>query len=138
MKKTTIITILSLIIVAGTAFLGGMKYGQFKRLSFRQLPVGQNTGRQQGQGGQNRLGFRSVNGEIIASDDKSITVKLQDGSGKIVVISDKTSINKASEGVKEDLKIGEKVMVIGQENSDGTVTAQNIQLNPMMRGSNGQ
>lgn len=59
---------------------------------------------------------------------------MQDGSSKIVLFSDKTEINKAAEATKEDLKVGEKVAVFGTENSDGSVTAQNIQLNPQLRG----
>lgn len=69
-------------------------------------------------------------GEIIGADEKSITVKLQDGSSKIVLLSEKTQINKAEKATKEDLKKGEKVAVFGTENPDGSVTAQNIQLNP--------
>lgn len=85
-----------------------------------------------------RTGFRPVVGEIISKDDKSVTVKLQDGGSKIVLFSDGTSINKVSEGSKDDLKTGEQVGIFGTENSDGSVTAQNIQLNPIARGIFGQ
>ena len=68
------------------------------------------------------------------SGDDSVTVKLMDGTSKIVLFSDKTEINKAQQAQTADLKVGEKVMVMGQENSDGSVTAQNIQLNPVFRG----
>jgi hypothetical protein len=78
-----------------------------------------------------------VNGEIIAADEKSITVKLQDGSSKIVLLSDKTEINKTASTTKEDLKVGEKVAAFGTENSDGSVTAQSVQLNPRFRGIEG-
>jgi len=131
MKNSIIIAILVAIIVGGGAFFGGMKYQQSRqRSNFRQL-TGQ-MGQRLGNGG-NRMGFRPVNGEILSSDDKSITVKLQDGSSKIVLISDKTEINKAAGATKEDLKTGEKVAIFGQENSDGSVTAQNVQINPTLR-----
>lgn len=131
MKNTVVMVVLVLVVGAG-AFFGGMKYQQSKRPNFaRQFGEGQ--GMRAGQSQGNRQGFRPVNGEIISSDEKSITVKLQDGSSKIVLFSDKTEINKASSGAKEDLKTGEKVMVIGTENSDSSVTAQNIQLNPIQR-----
>jgi len=132
MKNSTVmIAILVAIIVGGGAFFGGMKYQQSKRSNLRQF-TGQN-GQRLGNGG-NQMGFRPVNGEILSSDEKSITVKLQDESSKIVLFSDKTTINKAAEATKEDLKAGEKVAVFGQENSDGSVTAQNIQLNPINQG----
>ena len=75
-------------------------------------------------------------GEISAQDEKTITVKLQDGSSKIILLSDKTSINKASVGLISDLTVGEKVAVFGTSNADGSVTAQNIQLNPVARNPN--
>lgn len=121
------ITILIAIIAALAAFYGGMQYQKMQRLSFGQFAQGR-------QGGfQVRTG-RPVFGEIISSDDKSVTVKLQDGSTKIVILSDNTVINKAATGSKSDLTKGSKIAVFGQTNSDGSLTAQNIQLNPQMRG----
>ena len=92
------------------------------------MGAGQNNEQTRGQMGRGVGG--SVSGEIISADDNSITVKTADGGGKIGVISEKTQINKASEAAKEDLAVGETVAVFGQENQDGTVTAENIQLNP--------
>ena len=131
-NNVIIITIVLVLVVGGGAFFAGMKYQQGKQNFSRQLTgQGQRIGQGQIQG--NRAGFRPVSGEIISSDEKSITVKLQDGSSKIILLTDKTEINKASEATKDDLKTGEKVAVFGMENSDGSVTAQNIQLNPLDR-----
>lgn len=141
-----LITYLILIIIAGGGgFYGGTIYQKNKLTSNPQelfqamrqnggFSQNQNnnqnsnrpTGRMFGDGGQ-------VTGEITSVDDKSITVKMQDGSSKIVILSDKTSINKATEAAKTDLKVGEKVSAFGITNSDGSVTAQNIQLNPIVR-----
>ena len=131
-KMIAIIAIL-IILVGGGSFFAGMKYQQSKRSQ------GRFGNFQQGQAGQfgQRQGFRPVNGEIISADDRSITVKLADNSSKIVLLTDTTAINKSSEGSKEDLKIGEKVAAFGTENSDGSVTAQSIQLNPILRGMPG-
>ena len=60
-----------------------------------------------------------------------MSVKIQDGSTKLVLFTDKTPISKATTGVTTDLQPGTTVLVFGQDNSDGTVTAQNIQLNPI-------
>ncbi|MCL4417531.1 MAG: DUF5666 domain-containing protein [Actinobacteria bacterium] len=135
MKKIPVLTIVLLIIVGGGAFFGGMKYQQTKRSSFSQQA---GTFQRQGRNimGGNRAGFRPVSGEVISSDDKSITVKLQDGSTKIVLLSDKTQINRAETINKSELKNGEKVAVFGAENSDGSITAQNIQLNPIFKNAN--
>jgi len=130
-NKNLIIMILLLVIVGGGAFFAGMKYQQSKQKNIARQFLGQTVGRQGA--GTNRLGFRPVNGEIIEASEKSITVKLQDGSSKIVIVSENTQINKSEQVGKEDLKVGEKVVVFGQENSDGSVTAQNIQINPLMQ-----
>lgn len=67
-------------------------------------------------------------GEIISKDETGVTIKLQDGGSKIILISQSTSINKSTAGSKEDLTIGEKVMVMGQSNSDGSINAQSVQI----------
>ncbi len=78
-------------------------------------------------------GPRQVMGEIISQDDKSITVKMPDGGSKIIFTNDKTQISKSTIATKADLKTGEKIIVFGPENSDGSVTADNIQLNPQIK-----
>lgn len=130
--KNLIIGIVMLILGGGVGFFAGMKYQQSRQPAFlRNL-----TNQQRQARGQlaSRAGFRPVNGEIISVDEKSITVKLADGSSKIVFLSENTQINKAEKTSKEDLKVGEKVVVFGAENSDGSLTAQNIQLNPQLIG----
>ena len=132
-NKTILIGATALIIGVAGGFVGGIKYQESKRPSFgRQSGIG--GGRN---GGQTRGGFRPVVGEILNNDDTSITVKLQDGSGKIVLVSDKTEINKADKASKDELKMGVRVAVFGTDNSDGSVTAQSIQLNPQFRGAFG-
>jgi len=143
MKNNYLMTVILVVIFAGAGFYGGMKYQQNKVQSFTGQFNNQQGGirnNQQGNitgtmknGGVNRGGFKPVAGEIISSDDKSITVKLQDDSSKIVLIDSKTVINKAQTVTQTELKTGEKVSVFGSENVDGSVTAQNIQLNPIER-----
>lgn len=129
MKNPKLIVIMAilLIVVLGGGFYTGIKYQQNQRGHGSQF--GQMTQRM----GQTRLpdgqDFRPMTGEIIGQDDESITVKLQDGSSKIILLTDTTAINKFTEGSKSDLKTGERVAVFGTENSDGSVTGQNIQLN---------
>ena len=133
-----IITIIIAIAVGALSFFGGMKYQESKSVNNRFGANLQNMrGQQNGQTGQSqtrRGGFRPVIGEIINQDENSITVKLVDGSSKIVLLSEKTIYNKAETATKTDLKKGERVNVFGTENTNGSVTAQNIQLNPLLNG----
>lgn len=138
-NNSIIISVLLVILVGAGAFYGGIKYQQLKQPALSQgRQSGNFQGQRNGSGPANRNGFRPVSGEILSNDSNGITVKLQDGSSKIVIISGNTSINKASQATKDDLKVGEKVAVFGQQNSDGSVTAQNIQLNPIVREINSQ
>lgn len=131
-KNPMIMTIIVALIVGGAAFFGGMQYQKTQSSSPMQGQFrGPNGGGQQGvfQGGSgNRQGMTPVSGEIISQDDASITVKMQDGSSKIVILSDDTSINKSSEGSKSDLKTGETITAFGTSNSDGSITAQNVSI----------
>ena len=137
MKNNYLMTTILILVFAGAGFYGGMKYQESKPRNFSdQFRAGQGVmrnGQTGGAGVGSRGGFRPVAGEIISTDEKSITVKLQDDSSKIVLINDKTVINKAQTVSKSELKVGEKVSVFGSENTDGSVTAQNVQLNPIQR-----
>lgn len=138
MKKEILYPIITAVVVGALAFFGGMKYAQSQRVNFRNGAGanfmmganGQRAGANGGQGGQRgNMAFRPVIGEVISTDNNSITVKLDDGSTKIVLLSDTTPINKTDPGVKSDLVVGTRVGVFGTE-SNGTITAQNIQINP--------
>jgi len=134
-----IIMVVLLIVIGAGSFFVGTKYQQQKSVSnFRQQITGG-----QGQGmGRNALnnnsginrgqvsGFRQTIGEIISVDDKSITVKMTDGSSKIVLISDSTTINQSTTAAKTDLKVGTNIAVMGDQNTDGSVSGKNIEINP--------
>lgn len=129
MKKILPIIIV-LIIVGGGAFYGGMKYGESTRQNFAKQNLG---GQQMGGniGGFQRIrsnGFTS--GEIIAKDDKSITVKLPGGGSKIIFYSDSTEVGKFVNGASSDLEVGKTVIINGTANQDGSITAQSIQMRP--------
>lgn len=132
MKNNAILVSIIVALVFGAGgFFGGMKYTQSRRGN------GTAGARFIGQNGPDRAGlpagrqgFRPVAGEIVSSDEKSLTVKLPDGSSKIVLLTGITTISKSADGSVADLKTGERVSVFGTENTDGSVTAQNVQVRP--------
>jgi len=69
-----------------------------------------------------------IAGEIIAKDDSSMTIKLNDGGSKIVLISGSTKTTKQADATADDLAVGTKVSVLGTTNSDGSVSAQSVQI----------
>lgn len=154
MNKLIISIVAVAVVVGGGAFFGGMKYaesksprGQFSRADFQNLSpeerqqrlqeFGANVGGAFGgdhAGGSGLRGGRSgdgfVAGEIISRDEKSVTIKLQDGGSRIVFLSNSTKVAKLAEGTLSDLEVGKNISVNGTANSDGSVTAQSIQLRP--------
>ncbi len=131
MKNSRNLAVVLLVIGLAAGFFAGMQYQKSQRSQFLQAN-GQAGNFQRRLGGQNG-NIRPVAGEIISSDDKSITVKMQDGSSKIVLLSGSTAITEATSAGKQALQTGKQVVVFGNQNSDGSVTAQNIQLNPQSR-----
>lgn len=77
------------------------------------------------------VGSGGATGTILSMDDKSITIKLTDGSSKIILFSDTTKYSDTKDATKTDLKIGSEVAAFGTPNSDGSVTASSIQINPV-------
>ena len=138
MKKTIPIFIAIVILVGAGAFYDGMKYGQNKSSTPQNFQYmteeerqqlfasGQRAVRMVNRDGQ--ASDRFSNGEIIAKDGQTITVKSQDNSSKIVFYSESTNIQKSTNGTTEDLQIGQQITVSGTDNSDGSIAAQNIQL----------
>ena len=136
MVKKILPIIITIIIVGGGSFWGGIKYGE-SRSSLENLPGGnfQNMdginrllGNASGTIDRTQSGF--LNGEIISKDEQSITLKTADGSSKIIFFSSSTTISEMAEGTMADLEVGEQVMASGKQNSDGSYTAKTIQIFP--------
>lgn len=119
------------VVCSGVGYKIGGKISQVKRFAqFGQM--GQKDGQmprlRQGFGGQVGQGRRHTEGEILSVDDKGVTVKLADGSSKIVLFSDKTTFATSSTIDKSKIVVGGKVDIVGDPNTDGSVSAASVQL----------
>lgn len=133
MKNMKVITPIILILVGlGVGFLGGYQYRNY-RLNQTRGNFANGTqrfnGARMGGGNGGMMGRGAVTGSILSMDDKSITVKLNDGSTKIVLFADSTTYSNTINATKTDLKVGGEVAAFGTTNSDGSVTATRIQIN---------
>ena len=126
-KSKIISGIVILLIVAGS-FYGGMFYGK------SQASLLAATARANFASRGNRTGASGANfisGNIISKDSNSITLNLNSTAGsKIIFYSDATQINKMVTGTSDDLSAGTSISVTGTTNSDGSLTAQSIQIRP--------
>lgn len=81
-------------------------------------------------------GNGAVTGEVTAKDGKTLTIKMLDGSSRIVNLSDSTTYRMSTEASLDKIEVGTKVATFGSSNSDGSTTATSIEINPVMRGLN--
>ncbi len=147
MSKSTITTVVVAVVVGAAGFFGGMQYQKGKgglpnfqsmtqqqRQQFAQELRGSGggtfAGRRNGMGG---AGFTA--GQIISKDSGSVTIKMPDGSTKIVLLSGSTQVAKSDAGTANALAVGDNIVVSGGANSDGSVIAQTIQIRPAMAAS---
>jgi len=117
----------SIVLAIGTFYIGA-KHGQAAAKASFASRAGMG-----GQSGMNRrfgAGANVVSGSVISKDSSSVTVKMRDGSSRIVLYSGSTQVLKSTSGTADDVSVGTNVSVIGSQNSDGSVTAQTIQIRP--------
>jgi len=141
--KKYIISIVAVVIVGVTAFYGGMMYGKSQANSSQTASRGAFAGAQNFAGTRGRSGGFGgngggfISGQIISKDSQSITVEFRNGSStasasstKIVFLSGSTPIMKSINGTADDLTPGTSVTITGTANSDGSITAQSVQIRP--------
>ena len=135
MNKNIWIPIVVAVVFAAGGFFAGMKYQQSKAPAAFSLQSFQNmTPQQRQQFAQQFRGGRGgnfgglVNGQIIAKTDSNMTIKDQSGNTHIVILAPSTQTRKAVDASSTDLTAGESVTVTGQANSDGSITAQTVQI----------
>jgi hypothetical protein len=134
-NKNTIINLVIAVVLGVGGFFGGMQYQKSKAptlpgfggnlTSAQRAQFGARAGRPGTPGGG---GF--ISGQIISKDDKSVTIKDQTGSTKIVYYSDSTKVSKQADGALGDLNKDSNVTVSGKANSDGSIAADTISIRP--------
>ncbi len=82
-----------------------------------------------------------IMGSIIKIDGQNLVIKGEDGAEKSVLIDDKTILRQAQDDIKaSDLKVDDKVTVIGQPDSQGQIDAKLIRVfeNPPVQATSTQ
>ena len=109
----------------GVSFYAGVTYDKSTAPAAPVRAGGNFTGARGGRG----MGGVAA-GQVLSVDATGFTVKMQDGSSRIVLVGSSTQVMKSVAGMVTDLAQGENVVVQGSSNSDGSVTAQTVQIRP--------
>jgi hypothetical protein len=125
-SKQWVILVVVAIIFAGGGFFGGVKYQEAKKPATvaRTGTAGGFAGRRTGAGG----GASFVSGQVLSADSSTITVKNMAGGSEIVILAPSTQYRQAVDGSASDVTVGSMVTVTGSTNSDGSLTAQSVQI----------
>jgi hypothetical protein len=116
------------------ALIVGFGSGYYFHASPAPQAVVRDSTRTGGFGGGRGMGANGgfLSGTVAAKDATSITINTRDGSSHIVILTPATSVSKSVNGALTDVSVGSNIMVSGTSNADGSVSATNIQLRPVM------
>ena len=128
-KENYIITVIvAVVLIIGAYMLGAHNAAKAKTAMRGQYGAGMTGGRTGGAGGMRGAGF--LTGTVLSKDASTITIKMADGSTKIVLYSGSTQVMHTTAGTIDDVAVGSQVSVQGTANSDGSTTASNISIRP--------
>ena len=111
------------IVFAGGGFFGGMRYQQSKT-PVRAAGAAGFAGRRTGGAAAGSF----VSGQVLSVDSNTITVQLASGGSQHVILAPSTQYGKMVSGSSTDVTVGTSIIATGSTNSDGSVTAQNVQI----------
>ena len=117
-NKKTLIAVIVLLLIAGSAFYVGAKYEKSKLAKLGLLKNGQNE--------DTCKAKDLITGEITAITDNAITIKTSDGNIQNVSISVSMKNSKKGASTLAGLAVGQQVVVNGIKNIDGSFSAQSI------------
>ncbi len=81
--------------------------------------------------GKDFIGAHGTFGQIIQVKDSELAVRGKDGVEQIIKISSDTEIRRFQDVIQlEDLKVDEPIVVIGEPNDPGQITAKFIRVMP--------
>ncbi len=136
---TIILGVVVLVIVAGGFFYSGMLFGQGPPQSgalsandFGPPGMGQG-GYGPGPGQMPGVQGNGVLGQITEIGSGFLVVTDDNGNQTRVQVADTTLIEKNASVKLTDLAKGETVMVVGSQGTDGTITANSVQVAPAAR-----
>lgn len=136
----TALLVLGILIIALFVFWSGMMVG-FRKAGFNyqlgqnyhELFEGPDRRLSRDFRGRNFMDANSAVGSVIKVDTSTLVIKGDDGMEKSILISDKTSIRRFQDAIlPSDIKVDEKVVVLGAPSTTGQIEARLIRVMPAM------
>ena len=113
-------------VVAIVALAGGMFYGKMSANNQASTRGSAASSTRAGLARTSGGGF--VTGQIISVNGNNLTVSLANGNSQVVFYSSSTQVMKPTIVPVSNLVAGTRVAIGGTANSDGSLTAQSIQI----------
>ena len=132
-KKTIVIIAAALIVVSGiTGFLIGKNTAKPKfnknQIGLNGQFPGNNLGGSRITRGGNFGGTGMFQGEVLSKDASGITLKLNDGGSKVIIVPESANVYKMGKAAINDIEVGQSVSISGKQNEDGSVECRSIQI----------
>ncbi|MEI6352790.1 MAG: DUF5666 domain-containing protein [Candidatus Nomurabacteria bacterium] len=125
-KNTQTISLIVIVLIIVSFFLGRWSVNT-NNVPGQNNFAGNGTGMMRGQGKGGNFGG-NLRGVVDSLDKNTIVIKNQDGSSKIVLLSASTTVSKSVMTDISSLASGDNVMIRGKSNTDGSVSADSIQV----------
>jgi hypothetical protein len=126
MKKYVVHIVWAVVVIVALA--GGIFYGKGSAASSAASARGLYASSTRNGLGRTAAGGGFVSGQIISVDANSMTVSLANGNSQVIFYSSSTQVMKPTIVPASNLTAGTRVMIGGTSNSDGSLTAQSIQV----------
>lgn len=136
MKNKKLVKIVIYVVILIIIFLVGLFLGKDTAKTSTMNNKGFSSSSMRGTAGARISNGGFASGKIESKDNQSITLQLPNGNSEIVFYSSSTQVIKPSQASLNDISVGTQVMIGGTQNSDGSLTAQSIQI--VTKGSSNQ
>ena len=119
-EKKTLAVVGVVIIAALVAFYAGAKYEKHKLSALGLLSGSKNSSKKAAAANP------SLKGTVTAKDDKSVTIKMADGTTKTISYSPSMTFGKSGTGSASEVFVGELVVIAGENDANGNFVPTNI------------
>lgn len=134
--RNLILGVIALVLVAGLSFAAGMRVDRLRNnMSYRLQPkFRQNIpqfpdGRGMGQGMMLNRGYGgNVIGQVTKVNGNQLTILLSNGNQVVVNLNTNTTYTKTSPANQASLQPGQNVVVSGQADANGSVSAESVRI----------